>query len=609
MICGINTQKGTGNMRKIFGSKLMVLLLICALMLSVAIFVGCDKDVGDPEDTSDTEWTSDEEESQSESEVVDLTSYKITYVLNGASSVYSNPKTYTAKDEVILRSPKKDGYVFLGWTYDGQTEPVIEPVIPKGSKGNKTFTANWKMIEYIISFDANGGEEISETISVSFGMEYTLPVPTRVGYAFEGWFSNSIQYKDGTWENDKNLDLVAKWKIDTYTITYNTFGGSHLNPETYTFEEEIVLKAPSRDGYDFVGWTYEGQTEPKKDVAILKGTSGDLYFEAHWRLSDTPHLLYSLNDDGESYRVTGLSADLESITVLSEYNGKPVVEIGENAFSGFSKLVSINIPLTVNKISKNAFENCTALESLVLPGSIRIIERNAFIGCTELSSITIPRNVISIEPQAFNGCSALTTVTFESGSRLESVGSYAFRGCTSLENIVLPEGLKTIGDEAFRRTNIASITIPSSVESVGIGIFSGCNSLVDINVAMGNVDYYVAGNCLIKSEGNVLVAGCKTSNVSDGVLVIAKYAFKNIAIESLKLSSTVTTIEQDAFKDCTSLVEVYYDGTASQFAAITGEGKADITSKCYYYSETEPIDTGKYWHYVRRVITKWDTQA
>ena len=74
----------------------------------------------------------------------EVISYGITYHLNGGVNASENPDTYTVKDKVVLQTPTKEGASFLGWTYEGVTEPVKEAVIPAGSIGNKSFTAHWE---------------------------------------------------------------------------------------------------------------------------------------------------------------------------------------------------------------------------------------------------------------------------------------------------------------------------------------------------------------------------------------------------------------------------------------------------------------------------------
>ena len=80
----------------------------------------------------------------------ELAEYTISYNLNGGEDV-GNQRTYTINDEVYLESPIKEGYEFLGWTGTGLEEVTLEVIIPTGSTGDRSYTANWKAITYTIS--------------------------------------------------------------------------------------------------------------------------------------------------------------------------------------------------------------------------------------------------------------------------------------------------------------------------------------------------------------------------------------------------------------------------------------------------------------------------
>ena len=83
---------------------------------------------------------------------------------------------------------------------------------------------------------------------------------------------------------EKNTDVHVVYKPMAYDITYQLNGGTNSpdNPHTYTVEDTFTLKAPTKQGYAFTGWTYGQQNEPNKNVTIPVGTTGRLEFEAHW---------------------------------------------------------------------------------------------------------------------------------------------------------------------------------------------------------------------------------------------------------------------------------------------------------------------------------------
>ena len=137
-----------------------------------------------------------------------------------------------------------------------------------------------------------------------------------------------------------------------------------------------------------------------------------------------------------------------------------------------------------------------------------------------------------------------------------SIGNYAFEDCNNLTSVTIGSGVTSIGDLAFSGCiNLASIVIPNGVTSIGEGAFAYCNSLTSVIIPEG-----------------------------------------------------VTSIGDMAFAECNTLEAVYYCGTATQWQAVTiGSDPFVSTTTVYCYSETQPTDTGNYWHYGTDGVTpvKW----
>ncbi len=214
-------------------------------------------------------------------EIID---YDIDYILNDGTNHSSNPDKYTVEDTITLGEPTKTGYTFLGWTYEGQTTPIKNVVIAKGTIGEKSYTTNWEANTYTLTFNANGGSVSVESQSVVFDESYTLPVPTNEGYTFEGWFNGSTEFVDGIWNKTSSYELTATWEIIKYTIHYNLNEGTNhsSNPNKYTRNDTVTLYEPTRTGYTFLGWTFVGQTMPTKSVTIPVGTIGEKSYTANW---------------------------------------------------------------------------------------------------------------------------------------------------------------------------------------------------------------------------------------------------------------------------------------------------------------------------------------
>ena len=218
----------------------------------------------------------------------ELTEYNITMDLNGGSG--QEKVVYTMTDEDFeLPTPTRNGYEFVGWTGEGITTPQTSVKIPKGSTGNKAYTANWQVIEYTITLDTNGGPVVSP---IKYTVEdlFTLPYILRPGYEFAGWtldgsgmlpFTPLIIYPGTTGD----LHYKAEWRLAEYTITMDLDGGSGQEKVVYTItDEDFELPTPTRNGYEFVGWTGEGITTPQTSVKIPKGSTGNKAYTANWKV-------------------------------------------------------------------------------------------------------------------------------------------------------------------------------------------------------------------------------------------------------------------------------------------------------------------------------------
>ena len=218
----------------------------------------------------------------------ELTEYNITMDLNGGSG--ETTLLYTViDDEFALPTPTRNGYEFVGWTGEGITTPQTSVKIPKGSTGNKAYTANWQVIEYTITLDTNGGPVVSP---IKYTVEdlFTLPYILRPGYEFAGWtldgsgmlpFTPLIIYPGTTGD----LHYKAEWRLAEYTITMDLDGGSGQEKVVYTItDEDFELPTPTRNGYEFVGWTGERITTPQTSVKIPKGSTGNKAYTANWKV-------------------------------------------------------------------------------------------------------------------------------------------------------------------------------------------------------------------------------------------------------------------------------------------------------------------------------------
>lgn len=155
-------------------------------------------------------------------------------------------------------NPEKEGYIFSGWTLNGETYDFDTPVTE-----NITLIAEWEKIPdpmyYKVVFDADGGTDV-ETQTILEGETATEVATVREGYNFLGWFLDEAQYDFSSAVNE-NILLVAKWEKIQYHVYFDSQGGTEVPTQLVGFGMSAVRpNSPSLDGYDFVTWTLDGET-------------------------------------------------------------------------------------------------------------------------------------------------------------------------------------------------------------------------------------------------------------------------------------------------------------------------------------------------------------
>ena len=231
--------------------------------------------------------------------------YEITYELNGGTA--TNPTSYTAEsDTITLNNPTKPGYTFTGWSVTGLSdEKNTTVIIPKGSTGARTYTANWTLDTYNISYNLNGGTAANQASYFVESGPITLNNPTKPGYTFTGWSGTDLTGENNTTVtiskgSTGNREYTAHWTQDTYEITYHLNDGeapNSQNPTSYTVESEAIeLNNPTKPGYTFTGWNGTGiNGRDLKYVIIPNGSTGNREYAADW----TPEIyVVTLNTNG-----------------------------------------------------------------------------------------------------------------------------------------------------------------------------------------------------------------------------------------------------------------------------------------------------------------------
>ena len=158
---------------------------------------------------------------------------------------------------------------------------------------------------------------------------------------------------------------------------------------------------------------------------------------------------------------------------------------------------------------------------------------------------------------AFQGCNQLKSVIIP--STVSTLGVRCFQN-SGLTSINIPTSVKTIEEYAFGNIKIESAYIPKTVETIKSNPFLDCIYLSKIEVAADNPYYDSRNNCnaIIKINGSVLVSGCKSTIIPDGVIELGSYAFSGCeALYNIGIPNSIQTIDSYAFGWCSNLKSIY----------------------------------------------------
>ena len=195
----------------------------------------------------------------------EINQYAITFDTNGGSEIAPITQDYGTAITAPA-DPTRKGYTFKGW------DKEIPETMPAE---NITVKAQWEINQYAITFDTNGGSEIAP-ITQDYGTAITAPDnPTREGYTFIGWDRDIPEIMPA-----ENITVTAQWKINRYTITFDTAGGSDIAPITQDYGTEITAPDnPTREGYTFIGWDRDiPEIMPAENITVT----------AQWKDSEKP---------------------------------------------------------------------------------------------------------------------------------------------------------------------------------------------------------------------------------------------------------------------------------------------------------------------------------
>lgn len=283
------------------------------------------------------------------------------------------------------------------------------------------------------------------------------------------------------------------------------------------------------------------------------------------------------------------------------------ITIQNNAFSGCSKLSSVTLGSKLRFVMNSAFQSCFKVETVRFTGTVsdwcriswynfssnpfRQYENRGtvtgvekfYLGGELAEHIVVPENVTEINPYAFYNCSTIKSISLPG---VETIGADAFAGCENLSSVLFGGRLKTIGDYAFTKSAVTSISLPDSLTSLGEQAFMNCRELESLSLGKGlrelPMDAFYRCDKMtslrfsegLETIGNDAFGSCTMLTAVSfpaSLRTIEGRAFAQSALISLNVPSGVTSIGDEAFSECESMT-----------SAVIGDGVTSIGKEAFY---------------------------
>ena len=429
-----------------------------------------------------------------------------------------NPNYITYGDTVTLHSVYRMGYEFIGW-YDAEENGTRVEVIDENNILEISWLyARFEPLEYEITLDADGGSfttsdgaETVYTYIVEYGQTFELPLCTRDGYAFLGWFdADGNEIAEITSLNIKNMTLTASW-LQTgveYQIEYILDGGAmeEPNPDTALSDVSAPLPEPVREGYLFLGWYDNPAGAGEPYLCTPFGRTDDLTLYALWQEIKVSGSAEFFDYEKTSSEVTitaytGSTGENVDVVIPSVIDGLPVTQIGSNTVAQHG----------ANMVRYSIFgaPDSAQIRSLTIPEGVLILKENAFRTLKVSEPLQLPSTLERIEGGCFEYYGG--DIVFSDEGNLTYIGRYAFHQVRFIGTLVIPHGVKTIDSGAFYGAKTCGVILPDTVETIFDSAFYQPNGYLDKIFIPSSIKYisYPSAHCVYTSfsEEEVKVFG------------------------------------------------------------------------------------------------------
>ena len=438
-----------------------------------------------------------------------------------------------------------------------------------------------------ITLELNGGKGDSSYVLSTEDTYDKLPAPTRFGYSFGGWYTDRA-LTIGVKTDEKVQDvstLYASWIINTYIVNFDLrYDTTPIDPILINYLESLTPTEVNRSGYNLSGWYLDSELTTPFNSNIP--VTSDMTLYAKW-MKNYYNIVFDINTGG-------VSPESQSI-LYEEKAEEPATptRVGWNFlgwYVDYNTIFNFNTPITHNYLLYARWEQTIYYVYFNTDGGNHI----------ETQELNYPEKAImptdpiktGYEFDGWYSDSELTTLYDFNDRVTDDVTLYAkwktdflytavgnnititgLREGLVINDLQIPEiyanmTVTAIETGAFSdRDDIITVTIPRSVISIGEGAFSNCPNILSFSVDNRNSKYFTINNALFYYNSRLfsiytatliqypLANEATTFTLNNYIIGIGLSACEGaVSLETISISSTVTTINDYAFKDCTSLI-------------------------------------------------------
>ena len=576
---------------------------------------------------------------------VNLSNYKVmTNTKFVADITYRNEVVFKSNGENIKTeyiengnyttapSVSREGFDFDGWTVDGKT---IVDVSSYSITQDTIFVAVYTQI-HTVTFIYE--DEIVSTQNIRNGnFANNVNIENTVYKQFNGWTINGSIVDISSYKISSSIVFTASITY-SYDVQFMVDDSVYNSQIVIANNFVIVPSNPTKDMYKFNGWSIDGLIVDLTTYRVNSNTTFVALFTytPSGLVDDNGVMLMSWDEIIDGGYLTQTSGVLSAGTNTTELEGNLYIDpsvtsiadvdkMSYGVFANCKKLTSVTFPESLTKIGHFAFYNCTGLKEIDFGCGVNTFGKGIFYGCTGLREVFVPATVTKMNTAysnhaPFYDCNQYLVVFFEHTYALSAFGSYYDSSGNSNYNAgdvrtrfnVKPGSIYTSNDIVYyldnnnvknlshcKNLSITYADIDEDVESIKNYAFYNCTKLLDINMPdlSGTIDKGAFENCTNLSfdfyyNGTRLdwyvFKGTKLKSVTLGknVTYVGCGAFDGVTTLTRAYLDTSGSFQNDAFADCTNLVDLYLGDGVTSLAPRAFDGCISLKS-VYIYSSLE----------------------